>query len=124
MGEDIKKFSECDMYVDGEYIGSGEILVINENKEFDVPNEGFNLNKSFKGTFSISKEDGKNLIKVFQQALDPVRQAVIKFLELIRKFLNDNPELIKIAKDKIKYEKRIRNRQRLYEKKRALGRKL
>lgn len=76
---------------------------------------------------TISKETMEELsiaCDAIIKAMKAVAKVIIKAWDAIKKFMNEHPWIITLGLNNIKFKKRSANRNRLYVKRKKLGRKL
>ncbi|HEY5523987.1 MAG TPA: hypothetical protein VIK26_01480 [Clostridium sp.] len=78
--------------------------------------------------FSVGLEEAREKITKLRDtmvsAFRAIKDIFVKLLGDIKQFFNRNPEIIRHILKKNKHEKRVFNRNALYEKRKKLGRKL
>lgn len=77
----------------------------------------FNINSE--ETRAQIKKLAVSILKVFED----IKSIVIKICEVFKRWVKENPWILKYILKKSKYEKRVINRNKLYIKRKKLGRK-
>ena len=88
---------------------------------FKIPSELLNKQSEDKNNIQLQ-------VELFKAAcieiVDSFRRVITKMFEIIKKFFNENPWILNTIKRSAKYQKRVKNRNRLYIIREKIGRKL
>ena len=119
------------IYLNGEFIGDTETT---DFKISDIDNSraytGFQ--PVYEGDIQFEKveiskeytEELKQMADAVIKAFKEVAKMIIKAWDAIKKFINNNPWIMDLRHNNIKFNKRTANRNKLYIKRKKLGRKL
>lgn len=120
MGEEF--FKNGQMYLDGQPIGFAKADLSSakiEKEEIKAPANW--LKGSGSVAISISEESIQKFKEFFNNLFNAIKPYIEKIMEILRNLLKNNPELVRKLEKYKKYEKRVKNRQILYIKRKRLG---